>query len=171
MATLHASLFAAPPQPRGRLSPLRLAAFSSLALPIYAAQGPLAVYLPAIYAQHYGLPLATIGLIFLLERIWGTLADPLIGVLGDRGGGRRRSWIVTGAAIYASAAISVAQPWPAMRRAASTAPRAARSNPWRPRLPPRRPPPPDNAARPDYPGGPLRRTEKHTPYLHAQDWN
>ncbi|MET4898602.1 MFS transporter [Sphingomonadaceae bacterium jetA1] len=103
MATLHARLFAAPPRPGGRLSPLRLAAFSSLTLPIYAAQGPLAVYLPAIYAEHYGLPLATIGLIFLLERIWGAAADPLIGFLGDRSGGRRRTWIVTGAAMYAAA--------------------------------------------------------------------
>lgn len=103
MATLHASLSTAPSRSGGRLSPLRLAAFSSLALPIYAAQGPLAVYLPAIYAQQHGLPLATIGLIFLLERIWGAVADPLIGMLGDRSGSRR-GWIVTGAALYAAAA-------------------------------------------------------------------
>ncbi|MEH3103769.1 MAG: MFS transporter [Sphingomonas phyllosphaerae] len=108
MATLHASLFA--PATRGgtRLTPLRLAAFSSLALPIYAAQSPVAVYLPAIYAEHYGLPLATIGLIFLLERIWGALADPLIGVLGDYGNsrlGRRRTWIIAGAIVYAAAAL------------------------------------------------------------------
>lgn len=107
MATLHASLFA--PATRGgtRLTPLRLAAFSSLTLPIYAAQGPLAVYLPAIYAEHYGLSLATIGLIFLLERVWGAVADPLIGVLGDYGSsrlGRRRTWILAGAVVYAAAA-------------------------------------------------------------------
>lgn len=108
MATLHASLFVPHDRSRStRLTPLRLAAFSSLALPIYAAQSPVAVYLPAIYAEHYGMPLATLGLIFLLERIWGTLADPLIGFLGDRGSsrlGRRRTWIIAGALVYAIAA-------------------------------------------------------------------
>jgi Na+/melibiose symporter-like transporter len=91
-----------------RLNGWRLAAFSSLAVPIYAAQMPLGVYLPAIYAQHYGLPLATIGLIFLLERLWGAAADPLIGMLSDRTRsrfGRRRPWIAAGALLYGLAAI------------------------------------------------------------------
>jgi len=91
-----------------QLSSWRLAGFSSLAVPIYAAQMPLGVYLPAIYAQHYGLPLATIGLIFLLERLWGAAADPLIGILSDRTRsrfGRRKPWIVAGALLYGLAAI------------------------------------------------------------------
>ncbi|AHE56085.1 MFS transporter [Sphingomonas sanxanigenens] len=86
----------------------RLAAFSSLAIPIYAAQMPLGVYLPSIYAQYYGLPLATIGLIFLFERLWGAAADPLIGIVSDRTRsrfGRRKSWIVAGAVLYGLAAI------------------------------------------------------------------
>lgn len=90
------------------LSPWRLAAFSSLAVPIYAAQMPLGVYLPAIYAQHYGLPLATIGLIFLLERLWGAVADPVIGLLSDRTRGRfgrRRPWILAGGLLYGLAAL------------------------------------------------------------------
>jgi len=81
----------------------RLAAFSSLAIPIYAAQQPLNVYLPAILTQHYGLPLATIGLVFLFERLWGAAADPVIGVLSDRTRirlGARRSWIVAGALLF-----------------------------------------------------------------------
>lgn len=88
----------------------RLAAFSSFAIPIYAAQMPLGVYVPAIYAQHYGLPLATLGLIFLFERLWGAVADPLIGVLSDRTRsrfGRRRPWIVAGAVLYGLAAIAL----------------------------------------------------------------
>jgi GPH family glycoside/pentoside/hexuronide:cation symporter len=91
-----------------QLNGWRLAGFSSLAVPIYAAQMPLGVYLPAIYAQHYGLPLATIGLIFLLERLWGAAADPLIGILSDRTRsrfGRRKPWIVAGALLYGLAAI------------------------------------------------------------------
>jgi glycoside/pentoside/hexuronide:cation symporter, GPH family len=102
---------AAPTRPAaadGRLNGWSLAAFSSLSVPIYAAQMPLGVYLPAIYAQHYGLPLATIGLIFLLERLWGAAADPVIGLFSDRTRsrfGRRKSWIAAGAVLYGAAAI------------------------------------------------------------------
>lgn len=111
MASVFGSIGAARPRSpaseRG-LDAGRLAAFSSLAVPIYAAQMPLGVYLPAIYAQHYGLPLATIGLIFLLERLWGAAADPVIGILSDRTRsrfGRRKSWIAAGAVLYGAAAI------------------------------------------------------------------
>ena len=92
----------------GRLPFGRLLAFSTLAMPISAAQLPLAVYLPAIYAQHFGVPLALLGTIFLLERLWGTLADPLVGTLSDRTRlrfGRRRAWIAGGAAVYGLAGL------------------------------------------------------------------
>ncbi|RJF85809.1 MFS transporter [Sphingomonas cavernae] len=97
-----------------RLNGWRLAAFSSFAVPIYAAQMPLGVHVPAIYAQHYGIPLATLGLIFLFERLWGAAADPLIGLLSDRTRsrfGRRRPWIVAGAALYGFAAAALFFPW------------------------------------------------------------
>ncbi|WP_157218579.1 MFS transporter [Flavisphingomonas formosensis] len=96
--------------PRGRLSAGRLVAFSSLALPIYAAQMPLNVYLPAIYAQHYGLPLALLGTIFLIEKLWGTLADPLIGTLSDRTAGRigrRKPWIAAGGILFGLAGVAL----------------------------------------------------------------
>lgn len=86
----------------------RLAAFSTLAMPIAAAQVPVNVYLPAILAQTYGIALSTLGLIFLAEKTWGVLADPLIGVLNDRTGGRfgrRRSWIAAGGLLFALAAV------------------------------------------------------------------
>ena len=53
---------ARPAEQPARLSGWRLAAFSSFAVPVAAAQMPVGVYLPAIYAQHYGIPLATLGL-------------------------------------------------------------------------------------------------------------
>jgi Na+/melibiose symporter-like transporter len=84
-------------------SPARLLAFSAIALPIYAAQMPLAVYLPAIYAQRYGISLGLLGTIFLIERLWGTIADPIIGTLSDRTRsrfGRRRLWIASGALVF-----------------------------------------------------------------------
>ncbi len=101
---------AAPGRSGAGLSAGRLAAFASLAIPIYAAQMPLGVYLPAIYAQFPGLSLTLIGAIFLAERIWGTVADPLVGALSDRTRSRfgaRRVWIVAGAALYAVSGVAL----------------------------------------------------------------
>lgn len=99
-------------KPKGadQLSGWRLAGFASLSVPIYAAQMPLGVHLPAIYAQHYGLSLAAIGAIFLAERLWGALADPLIGALSDRTDsrfGRRRPWIFAGSVLFGLSAIAL----------------------------------------------------------------
>jgi GPH family glycoside/pentoside/hexuronide:cation symporter len=87
----------------GGLGGWRLAGFASLSVPIYAAQMPLGVHLPAIYAQHFGLSLGVIGAIFLAERLWGAVADPLIGALSDRTQGRfgrRRPWIAAGGLLF-----------------------------------------------------------------------
>ena len=81
----------------------RLVAFSILGMSISAAQVPLGVYVPAILAQYYGLPLAALGLVFLVAKSWGVLADPLVGMLSDRTCsrfGRRRSWILGGGAVF-----------------------------------------------------------------------
>ncbi|MDX3884808.1 MAG: MFS transporter [Sphingomonas sp.] len=91
------------PPPASRLPAGRLLAFSAIALPVTAAQMPLNVYLPAIFAQHYGVPLAVLGTIFLIEKIWGAIADPIIGSLSDRTRsrfGRRRSWIAAGGILF-----------------------------------------------------------------------
>lgn len=96
------------PVPAGGLPGGRLLAFSAVSLPIYAAAMPLNVYLPAIYAQHYGVPIATIGLIFLVEKLWGALADPIVGTLSDRTRsrfGRRRIWIASGAIVMGLSAL------------------------------------------------------------------
>jgi len=92
----------------GNLPTGRLAAFSTIAMPICAAQTPIAVQLPAIYGSHFGLPLATLGLIFLVERIWGALTDPIVGSLSDRTRsrfGRRKTWIAAGALAYGLATL------------------------------------------------------------------
>jgi len=88
----------------GGLPTGRLVAFSTLAMPVAASQVPLNVYLPAILAQHFGMALSTLGLVFLLAKSWGVIADPLIGVLSDRNGGRfgrRRTWIAGGGLLLA----------------------------------------------------------------------
>jgi GPH family glycoside/pentoside/hexuronide:cation symporter len=93
-----------------KLSTGRLIAFSAIAMPIYAVQVPISVYLPAIFSQTYGLPLSTLGLIFLVEKLWGTVADPLVGALSDRTRnrlGRRRSWILAGSAVFGTAGVTL----------------------------------------------------------------
>jgi glycoside/pentoside/hexuronide:cation symporter, GPH family len=87
----------------GQLPSARLIAFSTLAMPLYAVQLPLGVYLPSIFAEHYGLSLSTLGLIFLVAKIWGSLTDPVIGALSDRSRnqfGHRRSWILAGGVVF-----------------------------------------------------------------------
>lgn len=98
----------APAPAPGGLTAGRLAAFSTLSMPIYAAQVPLAVYVPAIFAQYYGLPLAVLGMVFLAAKCWGVLTDPLVGALSDRTRGRfgrRRSWIAAGGAVFGLATL------------------------------------------------------------------
>jgi Na+/melibiose symporter-like transporter len=88
----------------------RLAGFAALSVPIYAAQMPLAVHLPAIYTQHFGLSLGVIGLLFLIERLWGAVSDPLIGALSDRTSsrfGRRRPWIAAGSVLFGLACVAL----------------------------------------------------------------
>lgn len=113
---IHPRIASDEDRPR-ELNGLRLAGFASLAVPIYAAQMPLTVYLPAIYAQQFGLSLAMIGTIFLAERLWGALADPLIGSLSDRTRsrfGRRRPWIATGGLVFGIAATALFFPFVAV---------------------------------------------------------
>lgn len=79
--------------------PLRhLIAYALPALPLAALVLPVYVFLPSAYAQA-GLPLASIGIILLLSRLWDGVTDPLVGVLSDRTDtrfGRRKPWIAAG---------------------------------------------------------------------------
>ncbi|MFT3965439.1 MAG: MFS transporter [Sphingobium sp.] len=90
-----------------RIAGWRLAALAAVAFPIAGAGLPLTVYLPPIYVQEFGLPLATIGAVFLFGRLWDMLSDPLIGSLSDRARprfGRRRSFIAVGGLLFGAAA-------------------------------------------------------------------
>lgn len=84
----------------------KLARFSAIAVPIAGAASPIAVYVPAIYAKDLGLSLGAIGFIFLVERLWGAVADPLIGAFSDRTRsrlGRRKPWIAAGGLVFGAA--------------------------------------------------------------------
>lgn len=89
--------------PSGRPPALRLIGFASIAVPIAAAGLPLSIFVPQLYATHYGISLATIGFIFLLGRLWDVASDPIVGVLSDRTRtrfGRRRPWIAAGGVLF-----------------------------------------------------------------------
>jgi GPH family glycoside/pentoside/hexuronide:cation symporter len=103
-----------------RLSSLKLAAFSSLGIPLAGSLLPVAVYLPPFYAQTMGLGLGVVGTVFMLSRLWNAICDPLVGVLSDRTRtpiGRRKPWIAAGAPLVIAAIVAVF--WPPVNATAS----------------------------------------------------
>ena len=102
--TLHPlpSAFAAPVS-EAAPSLLRLLRFTALVIPLTAAAQPMMAYVPALLSRHYGIPLATLGLLFLTGQAINSLLDPLIGTLSDRTEsrfGRRRPWILAGGLLF-----------------------------------------------------------------------
>lgn len=60
---------------------------------------PVALLLPAYYADDLGLPLAAVGVALTFSRVLDVFTDPLIGALSDRlrsSFGRRKPWIAAG---------------------------------------------------------------------------
>lgn len=63
---------------------------------------PLVSYLPPAYSQATGLPLATIGVLFMVARLWDIVLDPVVGYCVDRFDppfGPRKFWIALAALI------------------------------------------------------------------------
>lgn len=92
-----------PSQQQQRLSAWRQLRFSAMVLPTYAAAQPVMAFVPAILARDYGLPLAELGLVYLLGQVVNALLDPVIGSLSDRTVsrfGRRRPWIAGGGVMF-----------------------------------------------------------------------
>ena len=60
---------------------------------------PMALFVPAFYADDLGLPLAGVGTAIAASRLLDVVSDPLIGLLSDRTRtrwGRRKPWIAAG---------------------------------------------------------------------------
>lgn len=96
--------------PRKRFGALRLSAFGSLEVPAWSSELAIALFIPQIYASHYGIPLATLGVILFLIRLWSVTTDPIVGALSDRSRsrfGRRKPWIATGGVLFGAAAIAL----------------------------------------------------------------
>ena len=88
------------------LSKRVLASYGAPALPLALVGLPMAVYLPAVYADTdgFGLALGAVGLILTLSRLTDVITDPLIGFFSDRlktRWGRRKPFILIGTPIYA----------------------------------------------------------------------
>jgi len=91
----------------------QIAAYAAPSIPNSALGLPIAVYLPAFYAEQAGLTVATVGTIFMLARFWDVFTDPIMGLLSDRyptRWGRRRHWIVLSVPIMVFAAWQLFMP-------------------------------------------------------------
>lgn len=66
-------------------------------VPVVMSIFPIIVFLPRFYNAELGLPLATIGTVLLVSRIFDVITDPLMGYISDHTRsrwGRRRPWIL-----------------------------------------------------------------------------
>jgi Na+/melibiose symporter-like transporter len=64
---------------------------------------PMALFVPAFYADDLGLPLAAVGAAIALSRLLDVVTDPLIGSLSDRLRlplGRRKPWMLLGTPLF-----------------------------------------------------------------------
>ncbi|ACL72472.1 major facilitator superfamily transport protein [Thioalkalivibrio sulfidiphilus HL-EbGr7] len=77
-----------------------LLAYGLPGLPLAVLGLPLYVFLPAFYAQAFGIGLATVGAVLLVARLFDVITDPLVGHLSDHTRsrfGRRKIWMLAGA--------------------------------------------------------------------------
>jgi Na+/melibiose symporter-like transporter len=64
---------------------------------------PMALFIPAFYADELGLPLAAVGAAIAASRLLDVVTDPLIGGLSDRFStrwGRRKPWLLLGTPVF-----------------------------------------------------------------------
>ena len=79
---------------------MMVAAYAAPALPLAAMYFPVYVFLAEFYATAHGLPLASIGAVFIAARLFDAVSDPFAGIVSDRWTtrwGRRRPWLAAGA--------------------------------------------------------------------------
>ena len=92
-------------KPKAGLSAWVLGSYGAPATPLAMVALPMAVYLPAVYADSdgFGLGLAFVGLVLVLARVFDGFTDPIIGFVSDRSRtrwGRRKPFVLLGTPIY-----------------------------------------------------------------------
>jgi glycoside/pentoside/hexuronide:cation symporter, GPH family len=95
--------------PLARIPASTLAAYGLFGMPLAMAALPLYVHLPKFYGDHLGVNLALLGGVLLALRLADGLIDPLLGVLSDRGGARKR-WLLVAAPLLAIGMIALFAP-------------------------------------------------------------
>ncbi|MFN2349690.1 MAG: MFS transporter, partial [Thioalkalivibrio sp.] len=96
------------------VSTTTLLAYGLPGLPLAVLGLPLYVFLPAFYAQEFGLGLAAVGAVLLLARLFDVVTDPLVGHLSDHSRsrfGRRRVWMLAGAPVLLMGTTFLFIPW------------------------------------------------------------
>jgi Na+/melibiose symporter-like transporter len=86
-----------------------LAAYGLFGMPLAMAALPLYVHLPKFYGDHLGVNLALLGGVLLALRLADGVIDPLLGVLSDRGGARKR-WLLVAAPLLALGMVALFSP-------------------------------------------------------------
>ncbi len=92
-------------KPKAGLSAWVLGSYGAPATPLAMVALPMAVYLPAVYADSdgFGLGLAFVGLVLVLALGIDGFSVPIIGFVSDRSRtrwGRRRPFVLLGTPIY-----------------------------------------------------------------------
>jgi glycoside/pentoside/hexuronide:cation symporter, GPH family len=95
------------------LSGRRLAGFATLGIATGGVNIPLQIFLPTFYTASIGLGLRTVGIVFLVARLWSAVCDPLVGWASDRTRtrhGRRKPWILAGGLLFMIGAVATFVP-------------------------------------------------------------
>jgi Na+/melibiose symporter-like transporter len=94
-----------------RLPAPTLVAYGVFGMPLAMAALPLYVHLPKFYGDHLGVDLALLGGVLLALRLADGVIDPLLGVLSDRSGARKR-WLALAAPLLALGMVALFVPLP-----------------------------------------------------------
>ncbi len=97
--------------PLARVPVSTLIAYGLFGMPLAMAALPLYVHLPKFYGDHLGVNLALLGGVLLALRLADGVIDPVLGVLSDRSGARKR-WLLLAAPLLAVGMIALFLPVP-----------------------------------------------------------
>ncbi len=96
-----------------KLSKATLISYSLADLPVAMSLFPVIVFIPRFYSADLGVPLAWVGTILIVQRLFDVVTDPLMGVISDRTRsrfGRRRPWVAASTPILMLAVYQLFMP-------------------------------------------------------------
>jgi len=95
-----------------RLGAGRLVAYALPSLPLAMVAFPSYAVLPGFYSRHTQIPLATIGVILMVARVFDAVVDPLIGYLSDATKHQvpRKVWLICGGLVMSVSVVNLYVP-------------------------------------------------------------